>query len=84
LPPAKGDQVKALGLGEMFDGGDKGPCDFGHGLGRGKVLATMRLEEIGDAAFRLQARLNDIEVESVQTLDGERDVIPNDIGDGNG
>jgi hypothetical protein len=55
MPPAKSDQVKALGLGELFDGSDKGPRDFRHRLGRGELLAAMLAEEIGDATFDLQA-----------------------------
>src|SRR5262249_43354639 len=82
LPPAKSDQVKALRLGELFDGSDKGPRDFRHCLGGGELLAAMLAKEISDAAFDLQAWLNDIQIQAVEALDGECHVALDDIGNG--
>jgi len=49
LPPAKSDQVKALCLGELFDGSDEGARDLRHGLGGSELFAAVLAKKVGDA-----------------------------------
>jgi hypothetical protein len=60
LPPAEGDDVWALALGEVFDGGDKGPCHLRHRLGSSEAFAALVAQEKRDAAFHLEAWLDDV------------------------
>jgi site-specific DNA recombinase len=49
-----------------------------------QLRSEMVAEEIGDATFDLQARLNDIQIQAIEALDRECDVALDDIGNGGG
>jgi hypothetical protein len=71
-------------LGELFDGGDKRSCHLGHRLGSGEEFAPMVAKEPGNAALDLQAWLNDVEIQAIEALDGQRHMVLDDLGNAGG
>jgi len=64
--------------------GDEGARDLRHGLGGSELFAAVLAKKVGDAPFDVQAWLNDVEIQAVDTLDGKRHVVLDDIGNGSG
>ena len=76
------DERDLVRLHEGVNGGDEPLADGIHQRRRGDGLAAVTPEEGGDPALVLQPRHVGVQVHPVDALDFQRDVLPQNLGDG--
>src|SRR5206468_2175009 len=82
LPFGVGEQGDMLGFDKGLDGLNKGVTDGGEQGGGGVEVPAMVAEVADQAQFPLELGDVDVEVHTVDALDGQGNVVPQDVGDG--